>query len=49
MGGNASLPEPDENTKKAMVLAYLKPPEMKKLYKCFKKFDKDKIGKLVCC
>lgn len=44
MGGNVSVPEADENTKKAMVLAYLKPKEIKWLYKCFKKFDKDKIG-----
>ena len=45
MGGNVSLPEADNNTKRAMVLAHLKPREMKRLYKCFKKFDRDKIGK----
>jgi hypothetical protein len=44
MGGNVSVPEPDDNTKKAMVLAYLKPKEIKRMYKCFKKFDKNKIG-----
>jgi Ca2+-binding EF-hand superfamily protein len=47
MGGNVSVPEADANTKKAMLLAYLKPKEIKRLYKCFKKFDKNKIGKYV--
>lgn len=44
MGNSYTVPEPDENTKKAMVLAHLKPKELKRFYKCFKKFDKNKIG-----
>jgi hypothetical protein len=46
MGGRVSLPEYDENMKRAADLADLTPKDVAKFHKYFKKLDKEKKGKL---
>mmetsp|Transcript_15981 Transcript_15981/g.24083 ORF Transcript_15981/g.24083 Transcript_15981/m.24083 type:complete len:341 (+) Transcript_15981:181-1203(+) len=44
MGITGSVPEPDDYAKRAIVLGNLSQKEVKKLYKIFRRYDKEKSG-----